>query len=161
SAVIDRDGDGKIYLKELLEFGDRQADAARRRLVLTTDDQGRAIFGILDTDRDRRLGAREAMRTVDRAMTWDRDGDGPGSRDQIPYPLLAPSARGGPPGRRGEARAPPAAAVGSRAPLPPTAPSAGPDWFRKMDSNQDGDVSRREFLGPRDQFDRLDRDKDG
>ena len=30
-----------------------------------------------------------------------------------------------------------------------------------MDRNHDGDVSRREFLGPRDQFDRLDRDKDG
>ena len=30
-----------------------------------------------------------------------------------------------------------------------------------MDRNRDGDVSRREFLGPREQFDRLDRDKDG
>ena len=37
----------------------------------------------------------------------------------------------------------------------------GPDWFQKMDRNHDGDVSRREFLGPRDQFDRLDRDNDG
>ena len=40
-------------------------------------------------------------------------------------------------------------------------PRVGPDWFQKMDRNHDGDVSRREFLGPRDQFDRLDRDKDG
>ena len=39
--------------------------------------------------------------------------------------------------------------------------AAGPDWFQKMDRNHDGDVSRREFLGPRDQFDRLDRDNDG
>jgi hypothetical protein len=30
-----------------------------------------------------------------------------------------------------------------------------------MDRNRDGDVSRREFLGPRESFDRLDRDKDG
>jgi Ca2+-binding EF-hand superfamily protein len=30
-----------------------------------------------------------------------------------------------------------------------------------MDRNRDGDVSRREFLGPREQFDHLDRDKDG
>ncbi len=41
------------------------------------------------------------------------------------------------------------------------APAAGPEWFQKMDRNHDGDVSRREFLGPRDQFDRLDRDNDG
>jgi hypothetical protein len=40
-------------------------------------------------------------------------------------------------------------------------PAVGPDWFQKMDRNHDGDVSRREFLGPRDQFNRLDRDKDG
>ena len=30
-----------------------------------------------------------------------------------------------------------------------------------MDRNRDGDVSRREFLGTREQFDRLDRDHDG
>jgi hypothetical protein len=30
-----------------------------------------------------------------------------------------------------------------------------------MDRNHDGDVSRREFLGTREQFDRLDRDQDG
>ena len=40
-------------------------------------------------------------------------------------------------------------------------PPTGPTWFRKMDRNRDGDVSRREFLGPRGEFDRLDRDHDG
>jgi len=43
----------------------------------------------------------------------------------------------------------------------PAGLGAGPDWFQKMDRNHDGDISRREFLGPRDQFDRLDNDKDG
>src|SRR5262249_28497923 len=41
------------------------------------------------------------------------------------------------------------------------ASGTGPDWFRRMDRNRDGDVSRREFLGPREQFDRIDRDRDG
>jgi Ca2+-binding EF-hand superfamily protein len=40
-------------------------------------------------------------------------------------------------------------------------PAAGPSWFRKMDRNKDGDVSRREFLGPRAAFEKLDRDHDG
>jgi len=44
---------------------------------------------------------------------------------------------------------------------PPPRPAAGPAWFRKMDRNRDGDVSRREFLGTREQFDRLDLDHDG
>ena len=37
----------------------------------------------------------------------------------------------------------------------------GPSWFRRMDRNRDGDVSSREFRGPKAQFERLDRDKDG
>ncbi len=159
SEVIDRDADGKLYLKELVDFGDRQIEAARSRLVVTTADQGRAIFGILDLDRDRRLGARELMRTVDRVMSWDGDGDGRVSADEIPYHFQVTIARGGLPGLTGE---------GVIAPVPRSmvatrdaGTAAGPDWFQKMDRNHDGDVSRREFLGPRDQFDRLDRDKDG
>src|SRR5207247_3380300 len=37
----------------------------------------------------------------------------------------------------------------------------GPLWFRKMDRNRDGDVSRREFLGTEEQFRRIDADGDG
>ncbi len=39
--------------------------------------------------------------------------------------------------------------------------SRGPLWFRKMDRNNDGDVSPTEFLGTREQFRRLDADGDG
>jgi hypothetical protein len=34
-------------------------------------------------------------------------------------------------------------------------------WFRKMDVNGDGDVSPAEFLGTREDFDRIDADRDG
>jgi hypothetical protein len=37
----------------------------------------------------------------------------------------------------------------------------GPEWFRRMDRNQDGDVSPREFLGTSTQFTTLDSDQDG
>lgn len=37
----------------------------------------------------------------------------------------------------------------------------GPEWFRLMDRNQDGDVSRREFPGTTEQFLQLDLDRDG
>src|SRR5262249_58451642 len=39
--------------------------------------------------------------------------------------------------------------------------TAGRLWFRKMDKNRDGDVSRREFLGTKEEFDRIDSDGDG
>ena len=38
---------------------------------------------------------------------------------------------------------------------------AGPLWFRKMDRNRDGDVSRREFLGTDSEFRKIDTDGDG
>ena len=38
---------------------------------------------------------------------------------------------------------------------------AGPVWFRGMDVNGDGDVSRREWLGSDEDFRRIDRDGDG
>ena len=153
TGVIDRDGDGKLYEKELLDFADRQIEAARGRLVLTASDQGRAIFGVLDSDRDRRLGAREVMRTVDRVTSWDGDGDGRVGAEEIPYHFLVTLARGQLSGLAAEGAASPSSPVARR--------TAGPEWFRRTDRNRDGDVSRREFLGTREQFDRLDRDKDG
>ena len=39
--------------------------------------------------------------------------------------------------------------------------SAGPLWFRRMDVNGDGDVSRREWLGSEEDFRRIDTDGDG
>ncbi len=158
--VIDRNGDKKIYLKELLEFGDRQNEAARGRLLVNASDQGRAIFGIVDLDRDRRLGARELMRAVERVTSWDGDSDGRVSADEIPYHFQVGIGRGGLVGLTGgvigaiRAQAMTAARGGSE-------PGVGPVWFQKMDRNHDGDVSRREFLGPREAFDRLDKDTDG
>jgi hypothetical protein len=40
-------------------------------------------------------------------------------------------------------------------------PVRGPLWSRKLDRNQDGDVSRREFAGTDEQFARIDTDGDG
>jgi hypothetical protein len=40
-------------------------------------------------------------------------------------------------------------------------PQKGPVWFRKMDRNGDGDVSRAEYLGTRAEFAAIDTDHDG
>jgi hypothetical protein len=42
----------------------------------------------------------------------------------------------------------------------PRAP-VGPLWFQRMDRNQDGDLTWKEFLGPRRVFEELDTDHDG
>ena len=39
--------------------------------------------------------------------------------------------------------------------------NAGPGWFKLMDRNHDGDLSRREFFGRPADFDAADADHDG
>lgn len=154
-SLIDRDADGKLYPAELGDFLDRVAATARGSLVLELFDHGRAIFGVVDGDRDRRLGAREVMQTVERVSTWDTDGDGRVAAEEIPYSFEINLGIGGLIGLP---------AVGPEESVPLRASSmatSGPRWFRRMDRNQDGDISRREFLGARDQFDKLDSNADG
>jgi hypothetical protein len=43
----------------------------------------------------------------------------------------------------------------------PNYPRTTPLWFQRMDRNNDGDVSFREFLGTREEFNRIDTDGDG
>jgi Ca2+-binding EF-hand superfamily protein len=155
--MMDKDGDGKLYMKEVDAFVDQQTQAARSQMVMAVDDQGRAIFAIMDLNRDRHLGVREIRDAVERVKSWDRNGDGQIRSDEIPHHYQLSIGRGqitavgmG----RFAAREMPVT-DGSRG------PTAGPSWFRKMDRNRDGDVSRREFLGPRTAFDRLDLDHDG
>ena len=127
-------------------------------MVLSVADQGRAIFAIMDLNRDRRLGVREIRDAVARVSSWDRNGDGHIRSDEIPHHYQLSIGRGqitG--GRHVGVRAPPMMALARRASGRPRARH----WFRKMDRNRDGDISRREFLGPRADFERLDGDHDG
>jgi len=159
--AADRDNDGKLYPREVDEAVARQAVGSRGRLTLTASNEGRALLGLLDLDRDRRLGAREVLDTYARVSACDRDGDGRVAPEEIPHHIQLTLARGDlsplletPANANGVIPL----AVNRAAPARPT---AGPPWFRRMDRNRDGDVSRREFLGARAQFDRLDRDHDG
>jgi Ca2+-binding EF-hand superfamily protein len=155
--TMDRDGDGKLYMKEVDEFVERQTRIARSQVVLSAADQGRAIFAIMDLNRDRHLGVREIRNTVARVSLWDRNGDGLIGAEEIPHHYQLTISRG-------QITIPGRPAIVGRLirEEPPAATSAsGPSWFRRMDRNHDGDVSRREFLGPRRVFDQLDRDGDG
>jgi hypothetical protein len=130
---------------------------------LTASNEGRALFGMLDLDRDRQLGAREVLDTFARVSACDRDRDGRVSPEEIPHHIQLTLTRGD----LSILLAVPAngqvVVANARTPLvrPAPRPAAGPAWFRKMDRNHDGDVSRREFLGAHEQFDRVDRDHDG
>ena len=92
--MMDADGDGKLYMKEVDEFVDQQTQAARSQMVLSVADQGRAIFAIVDLNRDRHLGVREIRDAVARVSSWDRNGDGQIRSDEIPHHYQMSIGRG-------------------------------------------------------------------
>jgi Ca2+-binding EF-hand superfamily protein len=162
---MDRDGDGKVTEKELTEFLElvhqQQAQAKASCALLTFGDEGNGLFDLMDINRDGRLSIREMRQAVKLLETLDRDGDGLLSRDEVPQSFELSLAPGG----VGNSQLPPrlAMVVVRAGPLrPPTPrPTAGPLWFRAMDRNGDGDVSRREFPGTDEEFAAIDADGDG
>jgi Ca2+-binding EF-hand superfamily protein len=165
--MIDRDGDGKIFEKEVVAYLDRterlQESAADCCVSLSASPVGNGLFDLLDTNRDRRLSVRELRQMAQLIGRLDRDGDGQVGRDEIPRTIRL-ALRKGPAG--GSVSFPGNVVfVGDGGAMmnngPVREPSDGPRWFRKMDRNHDGDVSRREFLGTDEEFRRLDADGDG
>jgi Ca2+-binding EF-hand superfamily protein len=159
--LMDRDGDGKLTEEELLAYVEEieilEARSQAATLTLLVADQGRGLFDLLDTDHDGRLSLREMRNAAKLLPDLDRDGDGQVSRTELPrnyYLTFTPgTARASAPGNRAVAMAAGAALLPER--------TAGPLWFRKMDRNRDGDVSRREFLGTDKEFRQIDTDGDG
>jgi Ca2+-binding EF-hand superfamily protein len=164
--LMDRDGDGKLFEKEMLAYLDQMEalqNGARNSCVsMTLSDQGRGLFDLVDTDHDGRLSVRELRQMVKLVDQLDRDGDGQISRNEIPRSYRL-DFRKGPANDQfnGRVFAVPVngRAMGRGQPAP--ARTRGPLWFRKMDRNRDGDVSRREFLGSDELFRKIDTDGDG
>jgi Ca2+-binding EF-hand superfamily protein len=157
-AKIDKDHDGKIFVDEYVEYVKRQNEIAAKRVNGLFTDRGSTLFEILDANRNNMLGMRELRLLAQTASAWDRDGDGKIKPDDIPrrYQL-----RLGPGGPTMNTNGTFVVAAYEANPGGPRRTGIGPEWFQRMDRNQDGDLSRREFLGTREQFQNLDADRDG
>ena len=109
---------------------------------------------MLDTDGDGRLSVREMRNAVKLLADLDRDGDGMISRTEIPRCTRRRSAWARRSGQQINRQVVVFDAATGRQVrnLARRKPPRGPEWFRKMDRNGDGDVSRREFLGTDAQF---------
>ncbi len=158
--LMDRDGDGKLFEQEMNEFVAQESDTSEGRTMLSVVDQGRSLFDVVDANHDLRLSEREIAGILDKVHPHDRDGDGRITAAEIPHRYRLGFGRG---------RSTLLSRFGfftiefvesTRAPGAPPGGKA-PSWFGKMDRNLDGDVSRREFLGARPDFDRLDTDRNG
>lgn len=159
--TLDKDGDGKIYEKELtavLDDVEPLVPAAAAGIVtVELNEMGKGIFGLIDADGDNRLKIRELRAMPKLIERFDANKDGSLEASEVPRRFEAKMTQG---------------FSGGRSPVnfqqirfgmmaAPDRPPGGPAWFQKMDRNRDGDVSRREFIGTDEQFQKLDADGDG
>jgi Ca2+-binding EF-hand superfamily protein len=154
---VDTNGDGMIVVEELLAYVEQESASSQSRVEMSISHNGQSAFEVIDENKDRRLTRRELRNAYDRLGKLDRDGDGVITAIELvgrfqgtlelgrPVLFQRPTAI-----NRGDTTAPLV-----------NVPTAGPDWFRKMDRNRDGDLSPREFLGSPAQFKKLDADGDG
>jgi len=147
--AADRDGDGRVTAKEWSAYLDLENRLVQGQVVLTILDHGRGLFELLDADRDGVLSVRELRSAWARLNAAGCLRDGALDRSLLPQQLRCVVSRGRP-----------SISLGNGLRPFPSSPR-GPAWFRAMDRNGDGDVSRQEFLGSDADFRRLDADGDG
>ena len=155
-AEFDRDSDGNVFEEELIAAIDSRTQAARSRTRLSIQNRGRDLFEILDRDRNGRLRRQELITAASRIELWDIDGDGGVSEAEVPQLYQVSLGPGEPffrglqlPGRSRSA-----------SPNQASAPAA-PRWFQRLDRNNDGELSRREFPGSLAGFRKMDINGDG
>jgi Ca2+-binding EF-hand superfamily protein len=155
--AIDTDGDDKIFWPEMEHYVRSRAEAAGTRCDIVLHDLGHGLFEALDRNHDGRIGLREiraapatlrALRKPGQAVLRPTD---PPRR--LHLEVIRSSFQLFGTGGIGESTVP-------RIVVLPRTP-VGPIWFQRMDRNNDGDVSWKEFLGPRHVFEALDTDHDG
>ncbi|MCZ2340402.1 MAG: EF-hand domain-containing protein [Bacteroidales bacterium] len=135
--IADRDGNGQLSLAEVKSWLALQEAAAQAHVLVKILDHGHGWFERLDTNADGGLSRHELQTHAEQLASEA------GYRTAPPRHMFGVVSRGLPQNTFGK----------------PT--HAGPAWFRAMDRNQDGVVSRSEFVGPAHAFEKRDQNRDG
>jgi Ca2+-binding EF-hand superfamily protein len=155
--VIDADGDDKIFWPEMERYVRSRAEVAASRCDIVLHDLGHGFFEALDRNHDGRLGLREIRAASVTLEGLRKPGQAILRPADPPRRLHLEVVRGSfhlfGTGGAGESTVP-------RVVAQPRVP-VGPIWFQRMDRNNDGDLTWKEFLGPRHVFEELDTDHDG
>lgn len=159
-ARADIDEDEHLSRDELVATIETDTIATQSRIEVSVRQDGRTMFSLLDTNQDRRLAQRELQEGKTILAEYDVNEDGQLAESELGTRYVLRIGLGQPDWERQGPQSMNMEMASTDAILPGIESLTGPQWFRRMDRNQDGDLSRREFLGTRDQFNQLDSDGD-
>jgi Ca2+-binding EF-hand superfamily protein len=151
--MADRNNDSRLSREELTQYLDLVASAVQAQVSITLSTSGQGLYGTLDRNGDGFLSVRELREAWANLSPFAPEKAETLDRKDLPNQVRLTVGRGGNPQVIGEGM--------SGGPPSRPIPTRGPLWFRKMDTNGDGDLSAREWLGDPAQFTALDTDKDG
>lgn len=151
--TADRNADGKLTRAEFDAYFDLQDSFRNMSLSLSPSVQTPSLFQLLDENRDGRLGVRELRTAWTRLLALEDAGAEVVTKNVIQPAVTLRLSRSFERFYANQAQQ-----VFNIGNVP--VPTKGPLWFRKMDRNGDGDVSRGEFLGTRAEFGAMDTDRD-
>ncbi|MBL8808786.1 MAG: hypothetical protein JNM43_01305, partial [Planctomycetaceae bacterium] len=137
--------------------------AIASRIEVTVEQDGKTLFDLLDENDDRRLTVREFRLGPEVLKQYDGNGDGRFAETELGTEYVLTIGLGRSEYARSEGMMSGMQMIPGQSPdaiIPGRDSLSGPEWFRRMDRNQDGDLSQREFLGTPEQFRKLDADND-
>jgi Ca2+-binding EF-hand superfamily protein len=153
----DIDADGKVFEKEIAESYALAQRPQQSQFRASVANQGNPLFQTLDISGDGRLSLRE-MRTASKQMLkFDSNKDGKIAGNEIPQTFAITFSRG----NSAYSYSRPTVVRRGAGPGQPAANPNQPAWFTRMDRNGDGDITLKEFLGEKADFEKLDTNKDG
>ena len=153
---MDRNGDGKLFLEEFEGYFQQHQENAKRRATFIVSSLGKHFFPLMDVDGDGRISKREFL--AFKPSQYDENNDKKIDTDELPERYKFSFGRGQMP-RLGNFFFSDSVISGNQ--VTPRGSRTGPQWFRRLDRNLDGDLSPREFPGSEELFTKFDKNKNG